>query len=68
MRNRDFYLYDDDHSRVTLSREGLRRAANDNAMLVKSSRLYEIAAYCAVMAGVVLFVAWLVDLAARSLA
>lgn len=68
MRNRDFCLYDDGHSRVTLSREGLRRAANDNAMLVKSSRLHEIAAYCVAMAGVVLFVAWGVDLIAKGLA
>lgn len=70
MRNRDFYLYDDGHSRVTLSREGLRRAANDNALKrgTDISAVIEIAAYCVAIAGVVLFVAWLVDLAARSLA
>lgn len=68
MRDRDFYLYDDGHSRVTLSREGLRRAYRDNSLLVKSARLHEIAAACVAAAGVVLFVAWGVDLIARGLA
>lgn len=67
MRNRDFYLYDDGHSRVTISREGLRRARNDNAALLKSARLHEIAAAALSLAGVVLFVAWGVDLIARGL-
>ena len=52
---------------VTLSREGLRRAANDNAALVKSSKLHEVAAAALSLAGVVLFVAWGVDLIARGL-
>lgn len=52
---------------VTLSREGLRRAYGDNAALLKSARLHEIAAYCVAIAGVVLFVAWGVDLIARGL-
>lgn len=41
MRDRDFYLYDDGHSRVTLSREGLRRAANDNALLRDAAKRRE---------------------------
>lgn len=67
MRDRDFYLYDDGHSRVTISREGLRRAYGDNAALLKSARLHEIAAAALSLAGVVLFVAWGVDLIARGL-
>jgi hypothetical protein len=51
---------------VTLSKEGLRRAANDNAALVRSSRLHEITVYCAAMAGVVWFVWWIVDTVARA--
>lgn len=51
---------------VTLSREGLRRAANDNAALVKSSKLHEVATYCAAMAAVVFFVAWFADAVARA--
>ena len=55
---------------VTLSREGLRRAANDNALKRSAdvSAVIEIAAYCVAMAGVVLFVAWGVDLIARGVA
>lgn len=70
MRNRDFYFYDDGHSRVTLSREGLRRAANDNALKRSAdvSAVIEISAYCVAMAGVVLFVTWGIDLIARGLA
>lgn len=41
MRNRDFYLYDDGHSRVTLSRDGLRRAARDNALLAEAAKRRE---------------------------
>lgn len=67
MRDRDFHLYDDGHSRVTLSREGLRRAYRDNALLIKSARLHEIAAAAVSLAGVVLFVAWFVDVLARNL-
>ena len=55
---------------VHLSREGLRRAANDNALKRKTeaSAIGEIAAYCAAMAGVVLMTAWIVDVLARGLA
>ncbi|MGN6657056.1 MAG: hypothetical protein ACTHJ9_17185 [Rhodanobacter sp.] len=55
---------------VTLSREGLRRAANDNALkrATEASAVGEIVAYCAAMAGVVFFVAWFVDAVARALA
>lgn len=67
MRDRDYYLYDDGHSRVTLSRDGLRRAYSNNAALLKSARLHEIAAAALSLAGVVLFVAWGVDLIARGL-
>jgi len=54
---------------VTLSREGLRRAANDNALKRKTeaSVIGEIAAYCAAQAGVVLMTAWIVDVLARGL-
>jgi hypothetical protein len=51
---------------VTISKEGLRRAANDNAALVKSSKLHEVVTYCAAMFGVVFFVAWTVDSIARA--
>lgn len=67
MRNHDFYIYDDGNSRVALSREGLRRARNDNAALLKSARLHEIVAAALSLAGVALFVAWGVDLIARGL-
>jgi hypothetical protein len=53
---------------VTLSREGLRRAANDNALKGndQASAIGEIAAYCAAMAGVMFFVAWIVNVVARA--
>lgn len=68
MRNRDFYLYDDGHSRVTLSREGLRRAANDNALKrsTEASAVGEIVVYCAALAGVVWLVFFIVDNVARA--
>lgn len=54
---------------VTLSREGLRRAENDNALKRKTeaSAIREIAAYCAAMAVVILMTAWIVDVLARGL-
>jgi hypothetical protein len=51
---------------VTLSKEGLRRAANDNAALVRSSKLHEIVTYCAFSAGVVWFVFFFADNVARA--
>ena len=61
--------YRDQHVDVMLSREGLRRAANDNALKRKTeaSAIGEIAAYCAAMAGVILMTAWIVDVLARGL-
>lgn len=52
---------------VHLSREGLRRAANDNALKRKTeaSAIGEIAAYCAAMAGVILMTAWIVNMLAK---
>lgn len=53
MRNRDFYLYDDGHSRVTLSREGLRRARNDNPLL-KTAKFRDTARVWVLAIGVVI--------------
>lgn len=52
---------------VHLSREGLRRAANDNALKRKTeaSAIGEIAAYCVAMAGVILMTAWIVNMLAK---
>ncbi|MGN6082591.1 hypothetical protein [Trinickia sp.] len=52
---------------VEISKEGLRRAYRDNAALLRSSRLHEVAAACACVAGTVLIVAWFVDSLARGL-
>lgn len=60
---------------VTLSRspkvmsaEGLRRAANDNALKRKAeaSGVIEIVAYCIDSMAVILFVAWVVNEIART--
>lgn len=53
--------------RVHLSAEGLRRAANDNALKRKTetSAIGEIAAYCAAMAAVILMTAWIVNMLAK---
>lgn len=66
MRDRDFYLYDDGHSSVKISHEGLRRAYGDNAKLLRSSRLHEVAAFCLAAAGVIVLVFILVDDIARA--
>jgi len=52
---------------VTLSREGLRRAANDNAAILKSSKMHEVAAASVSVGIVVLLAAWFVDALARGL-
>lgn len=53
---------------VELSREGLRRAANDNALkrAAEASAVGEIAAYCAALAGVVWTVFFIADAIARA--
>lgn len=53
---------------VTLSREGLRRAANDNALkrAAEASAVGEIAVYCAALAGVVWTVFFIADAIARA--
>lgn len=54
---------------VHLSAEGLRRAANDNALKRKAeaSGVIEIVAYCAAMAVVVFLTAWIVNVLAGAL-
>lgn len=53
---------------VHLSHEGLRRAANDNALkrVAEASAVAEIAVYCAALAGVVWAVFFIADSIARA--
>lgn len=59
--------YEDEHVSVRLSTEGLRRAANDNAALLKASKLHEAAAASATVGIVVVLAAWFANALARGL-